>query len=230
MGNEDLHIFLTEVKNKVGITPKNAPSQRKLKQHYSFSGLPSSDQLIIWDYIWNNSGDFWICMQAFLFLESKMKDKEFLVYSWGTIKHWQTKVDSWGKCDALSKIYTKILEIIPEKVLKQLKEWNKSTGIWDKRQSIVSLLYFSRTKKVLLPFDTMINLVNELINDKEYYVQKAVGWSLKELFNVYPEETMRYLKNNIRNISPTALTAAIEKLNKNEKEILKDMRKSARQQ
>ena len=126
------------------------------------------------------------------------------------------------------KIYTKILEIMPEKVLKQLRQWNKSTNLWDRRQSLVSLLYFSRTKKIILPFDTIIYLVNELVNDSEYYVQKAVGWTLKELYNVYPAATLQYLENKIGNISPIAFTIAIEKLDKNEKERLKIMRKPRR--
>ena len=229
MKSEDLNRYLFEVKEKVDATPKNAPSQRKLiKQKYTFSEKSVSEQLTIWDFIWNNSNDFWICMQAFLFLESKMKDREFLLDSWDVIKKWQKKVDNWGKCDAISKIYTKILEIIPEKVLKQFHQWNKSTNLWDRRQSLISLLYFSRTKKIILPFDTIIYLVNGLVNDSEYYVQKAVGWTLKELYNVYPVVTLQYLENKIRNISPIAFTIAIEKLDKKEKERLKKMRKPSR--
>jgi 3-methyladenine DNA glycosylase AlkD len=225
----DLNRYLIEVKDKVDITPKNGPSQRSLVKHrYSFSEKSLSEQLIIWDYIWNNSSDIWICVQAFFFIESKMKDEEFLLDTWDVIKKWQKKIDNWGLCDALSKIYTKILEIIPERVLKQLQQWNKSTNLWDRRQSLISLLYFSRTKKVFLPFDTIINLLNELVNDPEYYVQKAVGWTLRELCSVYPNETKEYLENKIKDISPIAFTIAIEKLDRREKEKLKNIRKSSR--
>ena len=130
MKNDFFNNCLIEVKNKVEATNKNASSQRTLyKQKFSFSGYSQSEQLIIWDYIWNNSNDFWICIQSFLFLEKNMKDKEFLAEAWETIKNWQKNVDGWGKCDALSKIYTKVLEIVPDKVLEQLKQWNKSTNL-----------------------------------------------------------------------------------------------------
>lgn len=218
---------LKEVERMVNINPKNAPAQRRIfKQNYSFSDLSSTEQLIIWDFIWNNASDFWIRMHSFLFCESKIRDKDFLVKSWDIIKHWQKKVNNWGDCDALSKIYTKILELIPDKVLEQLERWNKSTNLWDRRQSIVSLLYFSRTKKVILPYNSIIQFIDRLINDKEYYVQKGVGWSLKELYNVYPAETLKYFENNIKKISPIAFTAATEKLNKGDKERLKKLRKS----
>jgi len=222
---------LIEVKDKVEVTSKNASAQRILsKQKFSFSEQPKSVQLIIWDYIWNNSLDFWTCMQSFLFLESNMKDKRFLEDSWEKIKNWQKRVDNWGKCDALSKIYTKVLEIIPDKVLEQLKRWNKSTNLWNRRQSLVSLMYFSRTKKILLPYETIIPFVNDLIDDKEYYVQKGIGWALKELNNEYPNETLIYFEKNIKRISSIAFSAATEKLKKADKERLKKMRKPSRQQ
>ena len=148
MSNNNLQKYLIEVQSKVHSKAYNAPTQRKLfKQGYSFSEQSASEQLIIWDYIWNHSHDFWTAVQAYLFLESQIKNMQFLLNSWNIIKHWQKAVFNWGMCDGLSKIYTKILEIIPNEVLEQLRPWNKSENPWDKRQSVVSLLYFSRTKK-----------------------------------------------------------------------------------
>jgi 3-methyladenine DNA glycosylase AlkD len=217
---------LIEVENKVKETPEKTPSQRKVFKHgYSFSGLPTSRQLIIWDYIWNNSSEPWVGTQSFFYLESRMKNKEFLLDSWETIKNWQKRVDNWGSCDALAKIYTKILELIPDEVLVQLEKWNKSKNLWDRRQSIVSLLYFSRTKKEVLPYDTLIKFIDKLLDDKEYYVQKAVGWSLKELYQVYPKETLKYLEKNIKRISATAFSPAIEKVKQKDKEKLKKLRR-----
>jgi 3-methyladenine DNA glycosylase AlkD len=227
MIEDNFNKYLLEVENKVNNTLKNAPAQRKLfKQGYSFSNKDSFEQLNIWDYIWNNSLDCWTKSQSFHFCESQIKNKDFLINSWKTIKHWQKQVDNWGDCDALSKIYTKILELIPEEVLMQITYWNKAENQWDKRQSLVSLLYFSRTKKIILPFETIIYFINRLLVDKEYYGQKAVGWSLKELYNVYPKETLIYLEENIKNISSIAFSPATEKLLKHEKEKLKKIRYS----
>lgn len=226
MNKDYLKECLSEVEKKVSKTPKTAPAHRKLfKQGYSFSKLPSSEQIIIWEYIWKNASDFWAGGHAFLFLESKMKDREFLSQSWNTIKHWQKTVDNWGFCDGLAKIYTKTLEVIPDEVLPQLEKWNKSANLWNRRQSVVSLLYFSRTKKVVLPFGTIIKLIDKLLSDKEYYVQKGVGWALKETYQVYPKETLKYMEKSIKKISSIAFSPATEKLNKEDKEKLKKLRK-----
>ena len=229
MKKDFLRNCLDEVRDKVEITDKIAPAQRKLsKQKFSFSSHTVSEQLIIWDYIWHNSKDFWVCMQSFFFLEKYIKDKEFLIDAWDTIKVWQVNVDNWGKCDALAKIYTKILELIPDRVIPQLNAWNKSSNVWDKRQSLVSLLYFSRTKQAVLPYEAIIPFVTNLLGDKEYYVQKAIGWTLKELYSVYPDETKEYMERNVKEISPIAFSAATERYEKADKEKLKRNRKPYR--
>jgi len=65
-----------------------------------------------------------------------------------------------------------------------------------------------------------------LLADGEYYVQKGVGWALRELRNVYPKEAHAYLLKHIRTVSPIAFTIAIEKVGEAERAKLKALRKS----
>ena len=216
---------LIEVDKVVKSTPKTVNAQRRLAKHkYSFSYLPFEHQILIWDYIWKHS-DGWAKTQAYFYCEKFAHKKKGLLSAWETLKHWQEYVKDWGYCDALAKLYTKILELIPEKVLPILKKWNRSSNQWMRRQSVVSLLYFQRTKKQFLPFKLIIASVDNLLDDKEYYVQKGVGWTLKELYQVYPKPTLEYLKKNVKKINPAAFTHAIEKLSVKEKQVLKKLRK-----
>ena len=216
---------LVEVNKEVKRVKPQVPAQRQLAKHiYSFSHLLFAQQILIWDYIWKHS-DGWAKTQAYFYCEKFAKKTKDLLVSWDIIKHWQEYVRDWGHCDALAKLYTKILEIIPEKVVTILKRWNLSSNQWKRRQSVVSLLYFSRTKKQFLPFKEIIISVDYLLDDKEYYVQKGVGWTLKELYQVYPKPTFEYLKQNVRKIKPAAFTHAIEKLTSKEKQELKRQRK-----
>ena len=68
-------------------------------------------------------------------------------------------------------------------------------------------------------------LIVHLVADKEYYVQKGVGWALREIHNVYPEETFAWLKENIRSISAIAFSPAIEKMATERVNELKALRK-----
>jgi 3-methyladenine DNA glycosylase AlkD len=87
---------------------------------------------------------------------------------------------------------------MPGEVYDQLKIWNKESNLWTRRQSVVSLLYFSRTKKKHLPFAKVIPLIIPLLDDKEHYVQKGVGWTLCELHTVHPDKSLAFLQKNFK--------------------------------
>jgi 3-methyladenine DNA glycosylase AlkD len=215
-----------EVAQHIKTITGSVPAHRYASKHrYSFSASTFKQQLAVWDQLWHNTDDFWMRAHAFFFLERNMNKTGALQLMWPVIVKWQDKVNDWPLCDALAKIYTKILVVAHGKVYAQLKKWNKDDDPWKRRQSVVSLLYYSRTKKDYLPFDKIEKLVTPLLEDKEYYVQKGVGWTLRELYNVYPKETLFYLTRHIKSISSIAFTIAIEKMNIKLKEQLKAHRK-----
>jgi 3-methyladenine DNA glycosylase AlkD len=217
---------LREVSKHLWAVAANVPAHRKAARHvYAFSDGSFEEQLQVWDHIWNNTHGFWLRVHATFFLERHLKKREHLEAMWPVIVRWQDSVDDWGLCDALAKVYTKILMVAPDKVYRVLQKWNRDKDLWKRRQSVVSLLYYSRTKKDYLPFSKIEALLTSLLADKEYYVQKGVGWALRELRNVYPKEAHAYLTKHIRTISPIAFTISVEKVEEKEKEKLKALRK-----
>ncbi|MFC0514802.1 DNA alkylation repair protein [Mucilaginibacter angelicae] len=199
--------------------------RRESKKSYTFSGLPFNRQLAIWDHIWLTENNFRLRLHAFFFLERHLKQEEELREMWPVIVCWQDQIDDWGLCDALAKIYTKILEVMPDKVYAQLQHWNSDPNLWKRRQSLVSLLYYSRTKKQYLTFTQISSLITPLLPDKEYYVQKGLGWTLRELHNVYPAQALTYLEQHLKQVSSIAFTIAIEKMDTAQKNRLKALRK-----
>jgi len=186
--------------------------RRESRREYSFSKQPFLQQLAIWDEVWRTNKNFWIRLHTYFFLERHCTNEMRLREMWPVIVHWQNQVDDWGLCDALAKIYTKILVVLPQEMYGQLKEWNADENLWKRRQSVVSLLYYSRTKKLHPSFEEIRQLVMPLLTDQEYYVQKGVGWTLREWHTVYPNETLPWLKEHIKSISSIAFTIAIEKM------------------
>jgi len=226
--NDQHHYEIQEILTHLRGVNGNVPlHRRESKRVYSFSHRPFADQLLIWDLVWRTERGFWTSVHAFFFLERHMKKEAQLLEMWPVIVKWQDQVDDWGLCDSLSKIYTRILEVIPGEVYTQLQEWNTDKNLWKRRQSVVSLLYYSRTKKVYLTFDQISSLVIPLITDKEYYVQKGVGWSLREMHNVYPEQTISLIKSRIKQLSSIAFSTCIEKMSAVLVDELKMLRKGA---
>ncbi len=110
----------------------------------------------------------------------------------------------------------------------KLKTWNKSKNPWMRRQSIVSLIEYASKRKKVLAYNDLISYIKPLLDDKEYYVQKGLGWTIREIYNLYPKEALKFIENNLEKISPVAYSVAIEKLDGKLKKTLNEKRKEYR--
>lgn len=202
--------------------------QQLAKRIYDLE-IEDSNLVQLMDLAFTKSNVFEVKNAALLLAEYNFKkaDKKVL---YKTMLPWVNYVDNWGHSDTLSKLYTRFLEIdeFSDTFLATLKKWNKHKNPWLRRQSMVALLYYSRTKNQHLPFKTIISLVSTQLQAQEYYVQKGLGWTLRESYNVYPDLTYKFVFDNFHKVSPVAFTAAIEKMSDKEKTILKQKRKTHR--
>ena len=222
--------YLQEIDLITSMAGKTVPLQRAVfKQGFSFSHLDFKAQLKIWDYVWKNTTDFRTEMYCIYFLEEHVKNREKMLLSWPKIKFWQDKVSRWETSDGIAKMYAQLVEFDAELILPTYKKWNSSKNPWHRRQSIVGLLYYSSLRKSYLPFQTLIDLVVPLLADKAYYVEKGVGWTLREIGNIYPEEQEKFLFNHANEISAYAYSAGTEKWDKAKRAKLKAVRKAGRE-
>ncbi len=197
-------------------------SRMLLKKGYSFFSKTPDEILKIWDFIWKNAKHVETMGQAIRFYEKKSLSENELA----TILSWVDRCDNWAHSDGLSDIYSLALEENPQIMLPVLEIWNNHNNPWKRRQSVVSLLYYSRARKRYLEYEKLISLVSNLIQDKHYYVQKGVGWAIREIFNLYPEQTEKFLLENVLKIQPASWQASTEKLSKSFKSQLTELRKS----
>ncbi len=191
---------------------------------YCFQQLNHEKQLDIWNYIWNESDYFESMSMAIYPFQHKTLTKKEL----DTLLKWVDKCYCWEHSDDLSKIFAQVLEENPKWILPVYKEWNQSENLWKRRQSIVGLLEYSSKRKKVLPFKELIAYIKPLLNDSEYYVQKGIGWTLREIYNVYPQETIAFLDKYLLQISSIAYSAATEKLGKEIKQEFNQRRKKNR--
>ncbi|MEK7486836.1 MAG: DNA alkylation repair protein [Planctomycetota bacterium] len=193
---------------------------------YSFVSQSEMTVVQIWDYIWKHTPYFEVMSQSLYFYQGKtLLQEEF-----DLIQTWIERCTCWEHSDDLSKIYAQVFEENPQWLLPLYKKWNHSRCRWKRRQSIVGLLEYASKRKKVLPFEDLICFVDALLADEEYYVQKGIGWTLREIYNVYPEQTLKYFEENLSKISPIAYSAATEKLEKATKKKLKEQRKQQRKQ
>lgn len=204
------------------------PLQRRLLRHgYSFSDLSPSDQLPVWDRVWRNAKYFETRQQPLFFLAG-IDDPEVLLDVWETVEGWADDIDGWAPSDLLSDYYSRVLELAPETAMPVLRRWNTSPDLWKRRQSVVSLIYYASKRRSYPPVETILALVEALLDDPEHYVQRGVGWCLRETRNAYQREARAFLSAHATDLSAVAFAAATEKLSAPEKDRLKTKRRSAR--
>ncbi|MEK6628609.1 MAG: DNA alkylation repair protein [Bdellovibrionota bacterium] len=137
---------------------------------------------------------------------------EFLIKNHKKILSWSNEIDNWAHADGLCSIYARMFEQMPKLILPTYLKWNRHKNSWLRRCSMVGLFYYSRARTNQPSFNLAKKLVNPHFSAPEYYVQKAVGWTIREMYNTYPPETIQYIENNNHQLSSVAWVAASEKL------------------
>ncbi len=208
--------------NRIGIAvPK---IRAELRGDLSFLGETEKEILKYWDKVWKESSYFESMSLAIYYYQHRSLSKS----EFGKLKTWINRCSCWEHSDDLSKIYAQVVESNPDWILPTYRKWNKAKCPWKRRQSIVGLLEYTNKRKKILPFNELISFIHPLLSDREYYVQKGVGWTLREIYNAYPSKTLKFLNKNLFNISSIAYSAATEKLDKKTKSEMNSKRKMNR--
>jgi 3-methyladenine DNA glycosylase AlkD len=181
--------------------------RRRVKQGFSFYELPADTVLAIWDHLWHTS-PFGDVLFAALEYYHPLVRKRVSPALWPVVRTWHERVDNWCHSDGLSSLYSWILASEPDAVYPQLEAWNRMDDQWLRRISLVSLIHYSGKNAVFVPVDRALPLITTCLKDERVYVQKAVGWVLREMGRAYPEEVRVYIDEHIATISAVALRRA----------------------
>ncbi len=193
------------------------------KTEFSFYEKPFDKIVVTWDKIWKQTNVYEVRSCAAIYLQKNTTSLK--LKHWRILKTWAKTLDNWEHSDRLSGVYNELLNNFPNKIYPQLKKWNSSKNPWERRQSLVSLFFYYKPNRLALPINKILPLVKNLLKDNHLYVQKGVGWCLRETGHVYPKQTWEFLKKHVKNISPVAWQASTEKLSKIKKAELKILRK-----
>ncbi|MFT6071250.1 MAG: 3-methyladenine DNA glycosylase AlkD [Bacteriovoracaceae bacterium] len=206
----------------------STPKQRELhKRGFSFSKEPHHIQKRIWKFIWNKSNVFEVKTQSLFYYQSRRSDVDFERY-FIDLKAMVGGIENWAHSDVYSDCLSRILEANPKKVMPTLEKWNKSMNPWKRRQSLVSLFYYQSLRKTYPPKTKVFKFIKELLKDEMYYVQKGVGWTLRESIQAYPKETYAFVEKHLEDLSSIAFTTVMEKVPATKKEKYKVKRSRAR--
>ncbi|SEP59879.1 DNA alkylation repair protein [Flavobacterium urocaniciphilum] len=113
----------------------------------------------------------------------------------------------WDSVDTLAKYAVGgYLKKFPEKTYSIIDEFSNSENMWLNRTAIIFQLgYKSKTD-----FELLVSECEKHKHSKEFFIQKAIGWALREYGSVNPNAVLEYVKT--ANLKPLSKKEAIRKL------------------
>ena len=113
----------------------------------------------------------------------------------------------WDSVDTISKyLLGQYLIEFPNETEKVIERFSNSDNIWLNRSSIIFQLGYKKNTNYELLFSECV----KHSQSKEFFIQKAIGWALREYGNVNPDLVLNFV--NGTDLKPLSRKEAIRKL------------------
>jgi 3-methyladenine DNA glycosylase AlkD len=127
---------------------------------------------------------------------------------WGFVTERLPDLDGWAVADNLAPIASRCLIADPAR-LDAVEAWIESPRLWTRRAALVFTLPWM---KVGRDPERMLGWAARLACDREWFIQKAVGWQLRELSKRDPERVRRVLEEHGEKLTGVAKREATKYL------------------
>jgi 3-methyladenine DNA glycosylase AlkD len=111
----------------------------------------------------------------------------------------------WDTVDAIANhIAGPWFKRFPSKIITVTKRWNRSDNIWLQRMSLLFQLKYKQSTDTNL----LSNYINHLSGSNEFFVQKAIGWILREYSKFNPGWVWEFV--NTHKLKPLSKREALK--------------------
>lgn len=140
--------------------------------------------------------------------------------SWRLADRWVDEATGWGLCDGLASGPIATMVYRRPTHFREILRWTRSRNIWRRRASTYALNAFVRAGELDKPFE----LLERLLYDEEFWVQRAVGTWLRECWKKDLRRTEAFLRKHAPGLPPVVITVATERAPKAFREELRGKR------
>ncbi|MDP1836528.1 MAG: DNA alkylation repair protein [Chlamydiales bacterium] len=130
------------------------------------------------------------------------------LFLWNTIKSFLKTVDGWALEDGLCHAAWKCI-LANTELLDDLEGWTKHPNFWMRRAALVYTLPFAKPGK---DPERMLGWASSYATDDEWFIQKAIGWWLRDLGEHNPDRVLLFLKDHWTQLKTVARKEATRKL------------------
>lgn len=188
-----------------------SPLRRQLtKEFVSKAEYPPFEKLAeIVHFAWEQPQREWQYV-ALEIIERSVKKAD---QSMTDLAEWMITNKSWW--DTVDFIAPNIVGILfknhPEIKMQYIEKWMQSGNLWLQRSCLLhQLRYNKNTDKVLL-----FNLCERLSNHPDFFIRKAIGWSLRQYSKSFPGDVIEFV--NTHELSNLSRKEALKVVNRKQK-------------
>jgi len=144
--------------------------------------------------------------------------------SWLLADSWVDEATGWALSDGLAAGPISYMVHSKPARFREILGWTKAENYWRRRASTYALNEFIRAGELDKPFQ----LLERLLYDDEFWVQRAVGTWLRECWKKDRQRTEAFLRKHVSGLPPVTITVATERAPKAFREELRRKSKAAR--
>ena len=111
---------------------------------------------------------------------------------WKFVRTRVPDLDGWAVADNLASVGSRCLLSDPRR-LDDVEPWITSQHLWTKRAALVFTLPWTRSGRAP---ERMLGWASTLADDPQWFIQKAIGWWLRELSKRDPTRVRRFLREH----------------------------------
>ncbi len=116
---------------------------------------------------------------------------------WSLLQTWLPTFDGWAVADHACMAMQKRLVAHPSR-LDQVETWTKSDHMWTRRAALVATLPWTKQNhpkpEDLQRRDRILGWAAGYVSDKNWFIQKSVGWWLRDLSKHDPKRVRGFLE------------------------------------
>lgn len=135
-----------------------------------------------------------------------MYKKQFDKKVWDRLHTWIDGVDHWTAADHLCIDVYGHFPVYDPPYYDNLMDEIISSNFWRRRIAVVCFIKHVRTSSKAV--ERMLNLMDRIVTDKQYYVRKAIPWLLREASKSEPKLIKAYIDKNRGNLKLSEMKEA----------------------
>lgn len=182
-------------------------SEAYMKNHFRYFGMPTEERRALQKHLLialntiTDRAERWELMHKLW--EAEEREFQYLAIDWlnSWPKKWYSADDAtelewiirtkswWDSVDAIASNYLgKWEKLFPKEGRSTFERWRYADSFWLQR----SCLIYQLKRKNEVDTAYLESLIVQLLPQKEFFIQKAIGWTLRQL-SKYDPETVRYI-------------------------------------